>query len=68
MKDKIITMDLRDNLKASIQKEIEQLPVLLETLEPEKRLNIVCKLLPYILPKVDTISSKEGEPFTHENW
>jgi len=55
---------LRDKIKAIVQAELETLAETLETLEPEKRLNIVCKLLPFVCPKVETVSHKEGEPFT----
>lgn len=61
-KDQILTMDLREALKTIMQKEIEELPNILEALEPKERLNIVCKLMPYIFPKVETVHPTEGEP------
>jgi len=60
----VLTNSLRDKIKAIVQAELETLTETLETLEPEKRLNIVCKLLPFVCPKVETVSHKEGEPFT----
>jgi hypothetical protein len=63
MKTEILTNDLRVSLKGIIQKEIELLPKSLEKLEPKERLNILCKLIPYVFPKVEAVSSKEGEPW-----
>ena len=65
-KEEILTMDLRDVLKRIMEKEISQLQTTLESLPAKERINIVCKLMPYIFPKVDTISSSSGEPFTFE--
>lgn len=63
-KDAILTNDLRDKLKALMQQEIEQLPTLLKDLDSEKRINALCRLMPYVFPKVDAVSAQEGEPFT----
>jgi hypothetical protein len=63
-KEPILTMNLRDSLKAIMQKEVERLPETLEGLEPKERLNIVCKLMPFVFPKVEAINPKEGEPFS----
>lgn len=63
-KEKILTKDLRTSLKELMQKEMKGLPKLIESLEPEKRINILCKLMPYVYPKVENISSKDGEPFS----
>ncbi len=62
-KDQVLTMGLRETLKATMQKEIEKLPETLEALDPKERLNVVCKLMPFIFPKVQAIHPKEGEPF-----
>ena len=61
-KEQILTNDLRETLKSIIQKEIQKLPETLETLEPKERLNILCKLMPFIFPKVEAVHPKEGEP------
>jgi hypothetical protein len=65
-KEKILITDLRDSLKGVIQNELIQLPEQLEALEPKERLNVVCKLMPYVFPRVDTVHLKEGEPFTFD--
>jgi hypothetical protein len=58
----ILTTDLRKTLKAILKTEIEKLPEYLETLEPEKRLNVICKLIPFVLPKVESVTHTLGEP------
>jgi hypothetical protein len=35
----------------------------LESLEPKERLELVIKLIPFILPKVDKIGHTYNEPF-----
>lgn len=60
--NKPLTGNIRDTLKEMMQKEIEQLPKTLKELEPVHRLNILCKLIPYVLPKVESVTHKMGEP------
>lgn len=67
-KEQILTIGLREALKTIMQKEIEKLPKTLEALEPKERLNVVCKLMPYVFPKVETVHPKEGEPLQLDSW
>lgn len=62
-KEQTLTTELRDTLKTIMQNEIEKLPETLEQLEPKERLNVICKLMPFVFPKVNTVSATEGEPF-----
>jgi len=55
---------IRDTLKELMQKELEQLPETLKDLEPVQRLNVLCKLIPYVLPKIEAVHSEKGEPET----
>jgi len=61
-KDQVLTNDLRETLKSIMQNEIERLPETLEALEPKDRINIICKLMPFVFPRVEAISPNEGEP------
>lgn len=67
-KEQVLTNNLRETLKTIMQKEIEKLPETLEALDPKERLNVVCKLMPYVFPKVETVHAKEGEPLQFESW
>lgn len=60
--NKPLTRNIRDTLKEMMQKEIESLPDTLKELEPVQRLNILCKLIPYVLPKVESVTHTQGEP------
>ena len=68
--NKPLTGNIRDTLKEMMQKELEQLPETLKELEPVQRLNILCKLIPYVLPKVESVTHKLGEPdeFKIQSW
>jgi len=67
-KEQILTNDLRDKLKSIMQKEIERLPETLEALEPKERINILCKLMPFIFPKVEAVHPTQGEPTEFGVW
>ena len=60
--NKPLTGNIRNTLKEMMQKEIESLPDTLKELEPVQRLNILCKLIPYVLPKVESVTHTQGEP------
>jgi len=58
----VLTKNIRETLKEMLQKELEQLPATLKDLEPVQRLNILCKLMPFVLPKVESVHHSQGEP------
>jgi hypothetical protein len=61
--------NIRDILKDLVQKELEQLPETLKDLDKGQRLNILCKLIPYVLPKTESIKHTFGEPeLPKKNW
>lgn len=60
--NKPLTGNIRDTLKELMQNELEQLPNTLKELEPVQRLNILCKLMPYVLPKTESVKHTLGEP------
>ncbi len=51
-----ITIELRKTLKGIIAGELEQLPQTLGELPPKERIDLVIKLLPFCMPKVNTIN------------
>ena len=59
----VITRELRDKLKQLIDSELENLPNLLSELEPDKRADLLIKLLRFTIPIPRPIESTVGEPF-----
>jgi hypothetical protein len=67
-KEKATVSNLREALKEIMKAEIQKLPETLEALEPKERVQIVCKLMPFVFPKIEAIHSKEGEPLQFDEW
>jgi len=63
-----LTKDLRNSLKNILADEFEKLPETLNRLDPKDRLEIVVKILPYILPRIEIVEMMEGEPFQIPEW
>ena len=61
-----LTAELRDRMKVLMDRELDRLPELLEGLEEKDRLDAILRLMPYIMPKVQPVSSKTGEPLTFD--
>ena len=64
-----LTAEMRETLKTILNKEIEILSQLLEKMKPEKRAEILSRLLPFIMPKNYNIEdqSKIIIDFTNDN-
>lgn len=60
--EKPLIADLRNRLKDILQKELDELPELLKELDPAQRVNILCKLMPFVLPKTESVRPEFGEP------
>ncbi len=58
----VLTMDLREALKTIMQKEIQKLPEYLESLNNTEKLNFIFKMMPFILPKTESVKHNAGEP------
>ena len=57
-----ITKELRTLLKDILYQELEQIQKRLELLEPKERIELLIKLMPYVLPKTTSVSHKTNEP------
>ncbi|MCB9230779.1 MAG: hypothetical protein H6581_03910 [Bacteroidia bacterium] len=57
----VMTTDLRKFLKDLIQQELKNLPGMLAGMKPKERLNYLLKLIPYALPRVESVYFREGE-------
>ena len=59
--DEIKVKSLRESLKELMQREIDNLPALLDQMEPKERINVICRLMPFVFPKLEAINLKDGE-------
>jgi|TARA_B110000046_G_C12609008_1_gene239988 hypothetical protein len=57
-----MTKELRTLLKDILYQELEQVRERLELLEPKERIELLIKLMPYVLPKTTSVSHKTNEP------
>tara|TARA_Y100000389_G_scaffold194018_1_gene223487 strand:+ start:226 stop:465 length:240 start_codon:yes stop_codon:yes gene_type:complete len=57
-----LTKEIRTVLKDLIYKELDEIKERLDSLEPKQRIELVIKLIPYVLPKVESISHSTNEP------
>lgn len=57
-----MTKELRGILKTFVAKELRRLPKRIRFLKKKERIELLIKLLPYVLPKVESISHTSGEP------
>ena len=58
-----LTKELRTILKNVLYNELENIEELLDSLETKERLDMLIKLMPFALPKVDKIGHTYNEPF-----
>ena len=56
-----LSTNIRKKLKEIVETELSEFPKQLHSLEPEKRLTLLCRLLPFILPKVESVHVEYGE-------
>jgi hypothetical protein len=54
--EKVLSSTLRDTLKKIIKKELDELPKNLESLNPKDRIELLCKIFPFALPKIESVS------------
>lgn len=54
------TAGARVQLQQLVRRELEHLPATMENLEPKDRIALLCKLLPYALPRPNDVESREG--------
>ena len=53
---------MADSQKDIIYQELEEVQERFSLLEPKQRIELIIKLMPYILPKVNSISHTTNEP------
>ena len=54
--------ELRSKLRNAMDHELQKLPETLQALEPKERIDMIIKLMPFVLPKCESI-----HPTAYEN-
>ena len=49
-------------LEDAVYRELEQIELRLDELDPKERIELTIKLMPYVFPKLQTISHSTNEP------
>jgi len=57
-----LTKELRSILKDVLYEEIDRLPERLDELDTKDRLELLVKLMPFVFPKVQSVSQSLDEP------
>ena len=57
-----MTKELRSVLKDVLYQELEQIQTHIDTLKPKERVELLIKLMPFVLPKVTSVSHTTNEP------
>jgi hypothetical protein len=63
-----LTKEIRSVLKDFVHREIEMLPDYMETLENEARIQLLIKIIPFVLPRIKEVSHRDDEPFEFDGW
>jgi hypothetical protein len=63
-----VTSELRKTLKSIIAAELDALPQTFEQLPAKERLELLIKMLPYCLPKVDSINGNYDSESPFMDW
>jgi hypothetical protein len=63
-----LTKELRTVLRDMIADELDALPKTLEGLTAKERLDVVIKLLPFCLPKVQAVNGNYDSPLSALDW
>jgi hypothetical protein len=63
-----LTKELRTVLRDMIAVELDALPKTLEGLTAKERLDVVIKLLPFCLPKVQAVNGNYDSPLSALDW
>lgn len=61
-----LTKELRSVLKDVIYNELENIEERLDELEPKQRIELMIKLMPYVFPKLESISHTSNEPIDYD--
>ena len=54
-----LTHEIRESIRQALGGELDKLPETLDALPPVQRVDVVLKLLKYVLPPIEAVSSNE---------
>ena len=57
-----LTKEIRTVVKEILYYELENIEEHFDKLEPKERIELIIKMMPFVLPKVHTISHSTNEP------
>lgn len=63
-----VTSELKERLKELIEGHFDQIEADLKTIDPEARIKLLFSILPYIIPKQQTISEKAQIEMANKEW
>ena len=63
-----LTKELRAILKEALHKELKSIGERLEQLEPKERLEVLIKLMPFVFPRMNSMSHSMDEPVDFSGW
>lgn len=63
-----LTKEIRSVLKDFVHTEMEMLPEYMDTLENEARIQLLIKIIPFVLPRIKEVSHRDDEPFEFDGW
>jgi hypothetical protein len=63
-----LTKELRTILKEALHKELKGIGERLEQLEPKEHLEVLIKLMPFVFPRMNTMSHSMDEPVDFSDW
>jgi hypothetical protein len=63
-----LTRELRTALRDMIASELDVLPATLDGLTPKERLDVLIKLMPFCLPKVQSVGGNYDTPLGDWDW
>ena len=59
-----VTKELRETLKGILARELDAIQATLDKLSAKDRLEVVLKLMPYCMPKLDTIGGSYDKDYS----
>ena len=59
-----VTKELRETLKGILARELDAIQATLDKLSAKDRLDVVLKLMPYCMPKLDTIGGSYDKDYS----